>query len=457
MKLRKIKWENHPILQDLELDFVNSDTNSPYNSIFIIGENGCGKTTVMESLSEFLCGGPFSFFDYIEYELNNNIFQAKKPINPPVHQQHLANNPNCFEIINLETGENSFLEMYGHPEFGNDPSEISLRNFGSILSKARSDFKTEHVYGPQNNSLDNKKKELDNEDSFNKIKQLIVDIYVNDQRNISIQMEENPDKKTKWNEVYPGTKISRFKNAFNNFFEGIKFKTVDINNEIIFSKFQKDVNIDKLSTGEKQIVFRGVHLLKNRNLMENSTIFIDEPELSMHPKWQEKIIDYFKDLFRFGSEIKAQLFFATHSDHVLKGAFDDLNENLVIRLNNNSGNIESEIISSPAFFPIVTLAATKYFAYNLCTNDFHIELYSYIQDRTNKIKIKDCDTYIASHLSFIAPIHGRISLNGSVQYQTLPTYIRNKIHHPTDNPNIFSDTELKTSTELLLEICRSFE
>ncbi|MBK6979208.1 MAG: AAA family ATPase [Cytophagaceae bacterium] len=77
MKLRKIKWENHPVLQNLELNFVNSAKRLPFNSIFLIGENGCGKTTVMESLSEFLCGGPFSFFNYIEYELNNNIYQVK--------------------------------------------------------------------------------------------------------------------------------------------------------------------------------------------------------------------------------------------------------------------------------------------------------------------------------------------------------------------------------------------
>ncbi|MBK9933080.1 MAG: ATP-binding protein [Cytophagaceae bacterium] len=410
----------------------------------------------MESLSEFLCGGPFSFFNYIEYELNNNIYQVKKPINLSGYQQHLANNPNSFEIINLKTGENSLIEGFVLPEFGNDPSEISLRNYGSIFSKARSDFKTDNIFGPQNNDLDLKKKELDIDDSFTKLKQLIVDIYVNDQRNNSIRMEENPNQKTDWNDFYPTSKISRFKSAFNSFFEEIKFKTVEINNDILFSKNQKDVKIDKLSTGEKQIVFRGIHLLKNKSLMENSTIFIDEPELSMHPKWQEKIIEYFKNLFRFGSEIKAQLFFATHSDHVLKGAFDNIDENLIIRLNNNSGNIESEIINSPSFFPIVTLAATKYFAYNLCTNDFHIELFSFIQDKINKPKIKDCDTYIANHPFFNSAIHSKISSNGTVNYQTLPTLIRNKIHHPTDNLNNFSDDELKTSTELLLEICKSF-
>ena len=46
MKLRKIKWNNHPILGNLELNFVNPLSNTPYDTIVIAGENGTGKTFV---------------------------------------------------------------------------------------------------------------------------------------------------------------------------------------------------------------------------------------------------------------------------------------------------------------------------------------------------------------------------------------------------------------------------
>jgi predicted ATP-binding protein involved in virulence len=72
----------------------------------------------------------------------------------------------------------------------------------------------------------------------------------------------------------------------------------------------------------------------------------DEPKLSMHPKWQEKILQYYKNLFteNDGTQ-KAQLLFATHSEHVLKEALSNKNENLVIVLTDNSGVIQNKRIS----------------------------------------------------------------------------------------------------------------
>lgn len=101
---------------------------------------------------------------------------------------------------------------------------------------------------------------------------------------------------------------------------------------IKFTKVGKSIPIDKLSTGEKQIVFRGIFLLRNSGVLEDAAVMIDEPELSMHPKWQAKILEFYKGLFTNGGAQKAQLFFATHSDHVLKQALLDQNKNIVIVL-----------------------------------------------------------------------------------------------------------------------------
>lgn len=32
MKIRKVKWANHPILGNLELNFINPTTNKPYSA-----------------------------------------------------------------------------------------------------------------------------------------------------------------------------------------------------------------------------------------------------------------------------------------------------------------------------------------------------------------------------------------------------------------------------------------
>ena len=54
MKIRKLKYKNHKILGDLELDFVNPATNQPYNTVVLVGENGTGKTTILKTLSDYI-------------------------------------------------------------------------------------------------------------------------------------------------------------------------------------------------------------------------------------------------------------------------------------------------------------------------------------------------------------------------------------------------------------------
>lgn len=71
MKIRKVKWANHPILGNLELDFVNPATNKAYSTIVLAGENGTGKTTILETLNTFLSIGSFEPFDRIEYEVED--------------------------------------------------------------------------------------------------------------------------------------------------------------------------------------------------------------------------------------------------------------------------------------------------------------------------------------------------------------------------------------------------
>jgi len=51
MKLKKIKFNNHEILNDLEVDFCDSN-GIPLNTVVIIGNNGTGKTTLLKSLFE---------------------------------------------------------------------------------------------------------------------------------------------------------------------------------------------------------------------------------------------------------------------------------------------------------------------------------------------------------------------------------------------------------------------
>lgn len=260
-----------------------------------------------------------------------------------------------------------------------------------------------------------------------------------------------------WPDYYPTSKIYRFKNSFDTFFEGLTYEKVhDEAGEktIKFTKNGISIPIDKLSTGEKQIVFRGIFLLKNSGVLENAAVMIDEPELSMHPKWQEKILQYYTGLFTsVGGVQKAQLFFATHSDHVLKNALADQTENLVIVLERDGGNINTRKIDSPSVLPSITSAETNYLAFDLISNDYHIELYGWLQDKESRNSVKACDDFIIAQPQYNPTIHAKPSSFKTTSYSSLPTYIRNAIHHP-DSGNSFTRTELRTSIEFLIELCK---
>ncbi len=53
--IKKLKWKDHYSLGNLELDFKKND-GTAYSTVVLAGENGTGKTTILETLSTFLNG-----------------------------------------------------------------------------------------------------------------------------------------------------------------------------------------------------------------------------------------------------------------------------------------------------------------------------------------------------------------------------------------------------------------
>jgi len=248
---------------------------------------------------------------------------------------------------------------------------------------------------------------------------LIVDLQNQDYSDYSELNRTLGESPQSWAQYYPNSKISRFKDSFDNFFDQIEFdKVMDQNGEksILFSKNGNSISIDNLSTGEKQIVFRGIYLLKNNKNLEGSIIMIDEPEISMHPKWQQRILKYFKGLFVDNGNQIAQLFFATHSDHVVKDALQDTVNTVVLTLEDIGGNIQWRKNESPSVLPSITSAETNYLAFDLVTNDYHIELYGWLQDKESRNTVKSCDDFIIAQASYDPTIHRKPSSFGTTKH-----------------------------------------
>lgn len=449
--IRKIKWKNHKVLGNLELDFSRS-AGGIYNTIVLAGENGSGKTTILENISKYLTLEISQSVEYWEYETSEGNFRIS-----PLNGENL-----CFHRrVNLKTNVEEIIrrDRVNNPDaLKKDTSDI--RSYGCLYSKSRSGFNTKPVKSTTTEKLDSNKYDSDSNEDFTSIKQLIIDIHAQDTDDY--YQENSNGKSMSMSDFQKKSRMYRFKKAFSHFFDGtIEFSKIDraSTNEmqILFEKHGMSITIDELSTGEKQIIFRGSMLLKNNNAMENGCVLIDEPELSMHPSWQVKILDYYRNLFRDASNKQTvQMIFATHSEYVIRSAMNDRENVLVIVLKNNDTEIVANKIDVPQVLPIITAAETNYIAFKIASSDYHILLYGHLQEKIGCTSIKDCDNYIIQRPEYDSNKHEKIYTHSRTTYKSLPTYIRNSIHHP-DSQHHFSEDELIVSIELMKKLCIAAE
>ena len=145
-----------------------------------------------------------------------------------------------------------------------------------------------------------------------------VDIY--NLARVSAIIKKYNDLNKKKDEIY--YLQNKFVETLNKFFGVTKKATINSQNELIFTKIQNEFNkqknrktktefdINDLSSGEKQIVI----LLAETLLQDKKvSVFIaDEPELSLHLKWQELLTTSIRSL-----NPNAQILFATHSPDIV--------------------------------------------------------------------------------------------------------------------------------------------
>lgn len=456
MKIRKIKYKDHPVLKNLELDLVNPATDKPYNTIVLAGENGTGKTTILSTLNTFLCLHSFVPFEHIEYEVKGKKYQAVSTNKLNYSQLGFYNRVDMVTnvTVSVSSNANSNREVISS-------DELDIRHYGCVYSKARADFSVRKITGTTSLEIDADSYDDDSKEDFSSLKQLVIDLQYDDSVKLQEQIEATPTHSlstTEYEAFLQSSKMYRFRAAFDHFFENIKYKKVesaDGEKKVLFTKHDNDITIDDLSTGEKQIVYRGIFLLRNVGKLDGAAIMIDEPELSMHPKWQRRILQYFKDLFtdNDGNQ-KAQLFFATHSEYVLSEALEDKDDTLVIVLNDNAGTIEKHEVKTPLALPTITASEINYVAFDVPSIDYHIALYGAIQSKYGVHSIAACDAKIESCTPYYnAARHEQPTtnpINGQV-FKTVCTKVRNHIDHPDTAPG-YTEVELVESIKLMRNI-----
>lgn len=437
MKLRKIKWANHPVLGSLELDFTSPEGNA-CDTVVIAGENGLGKTTILETLYSFLREGTITFFEYVEYEVDGSVYKAFPLENTPIQSYFNIEDKASGTVTSIRCNRNNSPQ-----NITNNP--LDPRHYGCAYTKAQAEYVTKKIDKIATSSLDNDAyKDYAKADAAS-LKQLLVDIQNQDNTEFREFVRTHSDEvnlESKFNEQI--AKMRRFASAFNQFFEELTYRGIekkDDAHEIFFEKHRHVIGLDDLSTGEKQIVFRGTFLLKNLNSMQNGVVFIDEPEISMHPRWQKKILDYYRNLFVSGGNQMAQLIVATHSGGVVASAVAT-NQAKVITLQANGGSIVLGEANTPLLFN-GNANEINYLTFGTDVTEYHDVLYGCIE----------LEGWMTDYQNICRTVpYTQLHRDGSTETKnvTLSTKIRHMIHHPENRHNVpFTTDEIKESIDMM--------
>ena len=324
MKIEKVHIKNIKGIKDLELSFKKDD--KILDLIVLAGVNGSGKTTILEAIKDFFNNTNISYDEPEKSNIYLNIFFED------------------FEKKQIEEAEKSSIDNYEHKlqDFFSalQSYEYNRKNNGEYYSYLIAKFfenPPKIIYVPAENKFEeiqtysttlSKKYKFINTINSNVIRD--IPSYIATRRNYLATIEEDLTMKEITNKV-----VNEINDIFNILELDVKLKgfSKDERTMPIFENSAgEEFDINDLSSGEKQLFLRTLSI----KMLEpnNSIILIDEPELSLHPKWQQRIIEVYKKIGE-----NNQIIVATHSPHILGSVS---NENIFILYRNENGKIEAK-------------------------------------------------------------------------------------------------------------------
>ena len=293
MKIKNLHIKEFKGLRDISINFEKND--EPLDLVVLAGSNGSGKTRILESIKDYF----ESYIDIQAIKIINNlqIFFEKEE-------------KECIDKIGSEKYFYSTLKYFSlndKKENLNDSSYLVIKKNLLILPKIIY-VPTEINFQKMDIAITNlvQKYEFLNIVNTN----LIKDIPSYIATKMISEMFKNKNEKV---EDIQRKVFDEINEIFENLNIDVKVEDIsqDGRNITLFTNSSGDeFDINELSSGEKQLFLRTL-AIKMLN-PENSIILIDEPELSLHPKWQQRIVDVYRKIGK-----NNQIIIATHSPHIL--------------------------------------------------------------------------------------------------------------------------------------------
>ncbi len=457
MFLKKISITNYKLFNQ---EFIVDNFNIPdgiqegTGLTMIVGENGCGKTTILDSIAISMLdykADSFNIYDFNELNKDVNIifysneefdvkgtmpnsdfksigfkFNAKLRnktqknflLSPTVYdQQYISSNPD-----KPKKGSPDLRLGVNNPFSGKRFNETDIL----YLDKNRL-FQTKS--GTYNNTRFDR---LMNDFNFQYIKK-------SDKiEDLNIELNDKV-KKDKIENTFLENAIKKFEtisgyHVWLDFIDNYRpFK-----NSSFVLKENDNIQIPLSSIGSGfEMMFSLIYsyyLAKQND--KKLIIMIDEPELHLHPDIQKKFVDFLLEISK-----DTQIILTTHSPVLVKQLmYNEFVKSIVVH--------NDKTISSINDLKLTYLSSNEinYIAFGLATEEYHNELYEEIKSLNGPtLGIKEFDNNFFVTIKNQPKIY---SWKNSPNQVSIHTFIRNQIHHRKDNGKA-NYNDLKTSIEFM--------
>ena len=294
---------NENIDKDGNKKYIENFFGDNINVTAIVGKNGSGKSSVLFQEDG---GGTQEWTKGFKIILKNNILELLEPFDtfwddnrdPYVrvfniinHTKYQYNKMSIYKSINLNDLNKQYV--LGEAENKKLDDEYSIYYDGDILRYLDTDKLNYHMFGTY---------------GFSHINPNSLTFFINENPNFE-EDETLIDFQYAINTDILERKIKHIIN--NTQYKLLKFLDFKIelnDNNFLFS----------LSHGQRSMtIFLALLLDKIDELDKDLIIYLDEPDIALHPKWQKKLIDILVEILSQNKNIKIHFIVTTHSPFLL--------------------------------------------------------------------------------------------------------------------------------------------
>lgn len=477
MKIKKITIENFRLFAPntaFEVDNINipDQTNEGSGLTVFVGENGCGKTTLLNAMALPLLSykaDSFSINDFNDPDQKTSIkiyaendftvagtmpnasFQSKGFL----FEASIRARGNKAYLSSIVVSDQKFIKPDGQ-EKPNDGSPDLRINVNNPFKGKRFD-ENDILFLDKNRTFQTRSGTY-NSTRFDRLMEDFDYQYIKKQESIQ-DLNENFDeiKKNIKNDLLAGA-VEKFREI-----SGSRITLNVVDNWRPFSKgfFAEkkennlQVNLNMLGSGYEMIfsLIYSFYLAKQSG--KQLIAFIDEPELHLHPSLQS---DFVKLLLEISKE--SQVILTSQSPLFIKQL--SYNNGICIYIFQKNNGKPELVTMDKSVLPYVSANEINYLAFELPTVEFHNELYGFIQAKAidegeDNAKEANFDGWLSTKglqqdKDWVREVRGTAK---PPEKRTVQTYIRNSIHHPENTRNEkYSDEELKKSIKEMIQLLR---